>query len=172
MILKAFRDKSNKDYVNKILDKRTNTVNTNKVKTIAILLNKEEFDDAEAFTDYFKELELTSPKSTVIYFSELEKEADTQWQNFFTKKDFGWSGKIMNQTLMQFINEPFDVLVGYYNKNVLEMNQITAMSKANLKVGVHSHDERLFDIILNLSVIRFDVFKKEFKKYLNILNKL
>jgi hypothetical protein len=170
MFLKAFREKSNKDFVNKLLQNSTGSIHDKKLHSIGVLLNQEEFDDAEAFTDYFKELGLKSPKNTVIYFSSVL--TNEERLNTFSSKDFGWRGKVKNQSLMEFIEEPFDVLIGYYNADILQMHQIIAMSKANLKVGVHQHDERLFDIILNLSVIRFDIFKEEFKKYLTILKKL
>jgi len=170
MFLKAFREKSNKDFVNKLLDTNSGAISEKKAQSIAVLLNHEEFDDTEAFTDFFRKLGLRSPKNAVIYFSEEQgKEAQL---NVFSKKDFGWYGKIKNQALLDFINEPFDILIGYYNSDITAMHQIIAMSSANLKVGVHQYDERLFDIIFNLSVIRFDIFKEEFKKYLTILKKL
>jgi glutaredoxin 2 len=170
MILKAFREKTNKDYIDKLLQGRQSNVSAGKVKTIAVLLNVDEFDDAEAFRSYFKELGVISPMNKVVYFS--AEGTKGEWETSFGKDDFGWKGKIKNPELEQFLNQPYDVLLGYYNSDISEMHQIIAMSKANLKVGIHHHDERLFDLILNLSVIRFDIFKTEFKKYLTILNKL
>ena len=54
MILKAFKEKSNQKYVNKILAKRQTAVNSNKVKTVAVLLNANEFHEFEVFRVYFK----------------------------------------------------------------------------------------------------------------------
>lgn len=172
MILRAFKEKSNKKYVNKILTSRRITPNNRKISSIGVLLNKAEFDDAEAFRTYFKHLGIRSPKQTILYFSSEESEQKAQWESHFYPKDFGWRGTLKNTELQQFVDEEFDVLIAYYNDNVLELNQIVAMSKANFKVGIHSADDRLFDLIIQISINRFDLFKEEFKKYLTQLNKL
>lgn len=172
MILKALREKSNQKFLNSLLEKRTNRFNKNKVKSIGVILNQAEFNDKEAFTTFFKDLNISSPKNKVIFYQDLEGIDRASWEYFFTNKDFGWSGQIKNMDLQQFIDEPFDVLIAYYDKDIPQIHQVVAMSKAGFKVGIHNHDQRLFDLILELSVIRFDLFKKEFSKYLKILNKI
>ena len=172
MILKAFKEKSNRKYVNKLLTARKTAVNSNKVKTIAVLLNKDEFDDFEVFRRYFKALNLTSPKHKIIAFTDDDKFESSQWETYFSPKDFGWKGKINNIDLQAFIDEDYDVLISYYKNESLQLNHITAASKANLKVGLARNDERLYDLIIDVQTKEIETFKTEFKKYLNILNKL
>jgi hypothetical protein len=172
MFLRGLKEKSNRDFTNKLLDARSSSVSAKKIQTIAVVLSDAEFHDAEAFRSLFKELGLRSPKNTVVFYTEDEDGQKAQWETYFNKKDFGWSGKIKSKDLQFFLEEPFDVLIGYYNKRIPEIEQIIAMSNANLKIGINNDDHRLFDLILELSVIRFDVFKAELKKYLTILNKL
>ena len=172
MFLKAFKEKSNKKYVNKLLTSRRVDLNSGKIHSIGVLLNKDEFDDAEAFRSYFKRLGLRSPRQSVIYYSQLESDQKAQWESHFYAKDFGWKGRLKNIELQQFVDEKFDVLIAYYNQDLLELNQIVAMSKANFKVGIHKGDERLFDLMIDISIQRFDLFKEEFRKYLTRLNKL
>lgn len=172
MILKAFKEKSNRKYVNKLLDARNAAVNNNKVKTISVLLNADEFDDFEAFRRYFKELSLISPKHKIIAFTNDDKFESSQWETYFSPKDFGWKGKINHIDLQAFIEEDYDVLISYYKKEDLYLNLITAASKANLKVGLSRNDERLYDLIIDTKPKEINIFKEEFKKYLNILNKL
>ncbi|MDY2587666.1 DUF6913 domain-containing protein [Winogradskyella aquimaris] len=172
MILKAFKEKSNQKYVNKLLSARKAVVNNNKVKVIAVLLNANEFEDFEVFRNYFKELNLNSPKHKIVAFTNDDKYEGSQWETYFTPKHFGWKGKINNIDLKAFIDEPFDVLVSYYKNGVQELDLITAASKANLKVGLSRRDERLYDLIIDINPKDIQTFKTELKKYLNILNKL
>lgn len=172
MILKAFKEKSNQKYVNKLLSARKAAVNNNKVKTVAVLLNADEFSDFESFRQYFKALGLTSPKHKVIAFTKDDKYESSQWESYFSPKDFGWKGKINSTDLQLFIDEAFDVLISYYKDENLQLNFITAASQANLKVGLCRKDERLYDLIIDVKPKEIDIFKTEFKKYLNILNKL
>ena len=64
------------------------------------------------------------------------------------------------------------MLICYYKRDVLQLNLITAASKANLKVGISRNDERLYDLIIDVALKDINIFKQELKKYLNILNKL
>jgi hypothetical protein len=172
MILKAFKDKSNQKYVNKLLAARKTAVNNNKVKTIAVLLNANEYSDFETFRMFFKALNLTSPKHKIIAFTLDNKFVGSQWESYFCPKDLGWKGKINHIDLQAFTNETYDVLISYYKEDVLPLNLITAVSKANLKVGISRNDERLYDIIIDVKTKELEIFKQELKKYLNILNKL
>lgn len=172
MILKAFKEKSNQKYVNKLLASRKAAVNSQKVKTIAVLLNADEFVDFEVFRHYFKALNLTSPKHKIVAFTNDDKFEGSQWETYFSPKDFGWKGKINNTDLQLFIDESYDVLISFYREDKLPLNFITAASKANLKVGLSRKDERLYDLIIDVKPNEIDLFKVEFKKYLNILNKL
>ncbi|WP_418636693.1 DUF6913 domain-containing protein [Winogradskyella sp.] len=172
MILKAFKEKSNRKYVNKLLTERKPTVNNNKIKTIAVLLNASEFHEFEVFRVYFKELGLTSPKHKIVAFTMDDKLDYNQWNAHFSPKDFGWKGKIKNIDLEDFINEPYDMLLCFYKNPVLQLNLITAASKANLKVGISNEDERLYDLIIDVELKDINIFKQELKKYLNILKKI
>ena len=172
MILKAFKEKSIQKYVNKLLATQKSAVSNTKVKTVAVLLNANEFHEFEVFRVYFKELGLNSPKHKIIAFTLDDKLEHNKWNTHYSPKDFGWNGKINNVDLETFINEPFDMLLCYYKQEVLQLDLITAASKANLKVGISKNDERLYDLIINVALKDINVFKQELKKYLNILNKL
>ena len=172
MILKAFKEKSNQKYLNKLLSQRKTAVNNDKVKSVAVLLNAQEFDDFEAFRTFFKELDLHSPKQKVIAFTLDKNLTSSQWDIYFSPKDFGWKGKINTIDLQAFIDEEYDVLICYYKQELLPLNLITAASKANLKVGLSRNDERLYDLIIDVPTKEIGIFKNELKKYLQILNKL
>ncbi|WP_353778543.1 hypothetical protein [Winogradskyella sp. 3972H.M.0a.05] len=172
MILKAFREKSNQKYINSLLNSRKAVFTNDKVKTIGVLLNLEEYDDFESFRLYFKELGLTSPKSKVAAFVNDEKKINNLWDTYFIPKNFGWKGKVNSIDLQTFLDTEFDVLISYFKSDILELNLITALSKAKFKVGLSGVDERLYDLIIDVEVRQQEVFKLELKKYLTVLNKL
>lgn len=172
MILKAFREKSNQKYLNDLLTKRLGSSHTSKVESIGVVLHAKEFNDSEAFISFFKELGLDSPKHSILFYVDEVSNEQAQWERQFSKKDFGWAGKLKNSDLKLFIEEPFDMLIAYYNEDMPELHQVVGRSQAKFKIGIHHHDQRLFDFILDVAVIRFDLFKQEVQKYLKILNKI
>lgn len=170
MFLKGFRDKSNQKFIKKLLNNKPPTVVANKLQTVGVLLNFNEFNDFEVFRKLFKELELTSPKCRVGAFIEDEKQISGTWNTYFIPKNIGWKGKIESVDLETFIKADFDVLISYYNQNQVELNLITVLSKAKFKIGLANVDDRFYDLIINVKTDQFNIFKTELKKYLKILN--
>ncbi|MGB1232288.1 MAG: DUF6913 domain-containing protein [Winogradskyella sp.] len=170
MILKTLKEKSNQKYINKLLTKRRGSVNTNKIDKIAVLLNADEYDNFEVFRAYFKKLGLYNCK--IIAFTAQDKIETHKLEAYCNPKDFGWNGKLKNNHLETFCEAPFDVLISYYKNETTQLSLITAASKANFKIGISNKDERLYDLIIDVIPNDISIFKKEFEKYLNILNKL
>ncbi|WP_142786483.1 DUF6913 domain-containing protein [Changchengzhania lutea] len=172
MILKAFKEKSNKKYLNKLLLERHVSVTGNKIESLGVILNIDEFDDFESFRTLANDLKIRSNKFKVIAFTANKKEKPNAWDVCFNPKDFGWKGKIKNIELQSFLDTKFDALISYYANDALELKLLTAMSQAKFKIGVLQIDERVNDLIIKTKLKQLNVFKKELFKYLTILKKI
>jgi len=172
MILKAFKEKSNQKYINKLLVARKAAVDSRKISSVGVILNVNEFKDFEAFRAYLKTLGIKTNKTKIIAFVEDEKDQGYHWETYFNPKDFGWKGKINNVELQSFIDTEFDALISFYKEDTVELNSITAQSNANFKIGLSNTDQRLYDLIIDVKPSDFLLFKDELKKYLTVLNKL
>ncbi|MCF7561691.1 hypothetical protein L3X39_13670 [Sabulilitoribacter multivorans] len=172
MILKGFKEKSNKKYLNKLLSERQVNVADSKVESLGVVLNIDEVDDFEMFRKLAEYIKVRPNKLKIIAFSENKKEDLNSWDSCFNSKDFGWNGAIKNLELQEFLDSSFDALISYYEKEVLELKLITTLSKAKLKIGILQTDERLNDLIIKTDKKQFDQFKTEVFKYLTILNKI
>ncbi|MGM5471038.1 DUF6913 domain-containing protein [Flavobacteriaceae bacterium LMO-SS05] len=172
MIFKAFKGQSNQKYINKLLSARKAAVDARKISSVGVILNVNEYKDFEGFRMYLEALGISPPKIKVVAFIEDRKDADFQWESYFSKKDFGWKGKINSVELQSFIDTEFDALICFYKEEVLELNLITAQSNANFKIGLSNKDQRLYDLIIDVKPKEFTLFKSELEKYLTVLNKL
>ena len=172
MILKGFKEKSIKKYLNKVLSERQINISGNKVESMGVIINIDEINDFESFRLMADYGEIRPNKLKIIAFSENKKDDLLSWDNCYNPKDFGWNGTIKNPELDTFLNTKFDVLISYYEKEILELKLITVLSKAELKVGILQTDERINDLIIKTKLKEFDVFKEELFKYLTILNKI
>lgn len=169
MFLRGFKKKSNQKFINKLLSQTPTNQTFGELQTIGVLLSYEEFNDFEIFRHLFKELDLNSPKCRVAAFIQDEKQITNTWNTYFIPKNIGWKGTILSVDLESFIKEEFDVFIGYYTNNDVDVNLISALSKAKFKIGLKGADQRIFDLIINVEPQQFGVFKKELKKYLKIL---
>lgn len=172
MILKGFKEKSIKKYLNKLLSERQVNISGNKVESMGVIINIDEINDFESFRLMADYGEIRPNKLKIIAFSENKKDDLLSWDNCYNPKDFGWKGAIKNPELDTFLKTKFDVLISYYEKEILELKLITTLSKAELRVGILQTDERINDLIIKTKLKEFDVFKEELFKYLTILNKI
>ncbi|WP_396600733.1 DUF6913 domain-containing protein [Algibacter sp. R77976] len=172
MILKGFKEKSNKKYLNKLLANRQVNVNNDRVVSLGVILNIDEFDDFDAFRQLADYINVRPNKLKIIAYSSSKKEGLHSWDECYNPKDFGWKGVVKNMELQSFLNLEFDILISYYEKELLELKLITAESKAKFKIGILQSDERLNDLIIKTNLKEFDLFKIEVSKYLTILKKI
>ncbi|GAA4302794.1 DUF6913 domain-containing protein [Aestuariibaculum suncheonense] len=172
MILKGFKEKSNKKYLNKLLNERQGRVDDSKIESLGIIFNYDEAENFEQFRILADKLNVRPDRLKIIAFSQREIELQSTWDVCYNFKDFGWKGSVNNSELQAFIKTEFDALVSFYSKDVLELKLMTALSKAKFKIGVLQNDERLNDLIIKTKMNEFDVFKNELFKYLTILNKI
>lgn len=172
MILKGFKEKSNKKHLNKLLSERQVNVTDKKVESLGVILNIDEIDDYDLFRELADYLKIRDNKLKIIAFSENDKDTPTAWDTCFSAKDFGWNGSVKNAELQLFLDTEYDVLISYYSTDLLELKLITAKSRAQFKIGITQNDERINDLIIKTKLKEFDVFKKETIKYLTILNKI
>ncbi len=172
MILKGFKDKTNKKYLNTLLNQRQVNVADSKIESLGVILNIDEVDDFELFRDLATHIKVHPNKLKVIAFSANKKEKSNSWDVCFNPNDFGWNGTIKNIELQSFLDTKFDALISYYETEELELKLLTAQSKAQFKIGILQTDTRLNDLIIKTDLKVFNIFKTELYKYLTILNKI
>ncbi len=172
MILKAFKEKSNKKHLNKLVSERHINIDDSRINSLGVILNIDEIDDFELFRKLADDIKVRPNKLKIIAFSTNKKEKLNAWDVCFNPSDFGWKGQIKNIELQTFLDTKFDALISYYTNEQLELKLLTALSQAQLKVGILQTDIRLNDLIIKTNLKEFNVFKAELYKYLTILNKI
>jgi hypothetical protein len=172
MFLQRFKKNSIRNYINKILNSRNMPVSDNKIESVGVILNHDEFNEHEDIRLFLKGIGIMENKIKFITFITEKKLAPNTWDSYFSPKDFGWNGKIKNIELQEFIDIKFDALISYYKEDNLELNVATALSKANFKIGISKNDERLNDFIIDVKPDEIIIFKQELLKYLKVLNKI
>jgi len=172
MILKGFKEKSNKKYLTKLLANRLVNVGAGEVVSLGVVINIDEINDFEPFRELAQYIKVRPNRLKIIAFSSAKKEDMLTWDACYDPKDFGWNGAVKNVELNAFLDTKFDVLISYYEKEITELKLITAKSKAKFKIGVLQADERLNDLIIKTDLDEFGLFKEEVFKYLNILKKI
>ena len=88
MFVKFFKDRSNKKFINKALENRSSSVNSNKIQTVGIILNIGEFKDYDKLRDIFKNYGINENKIKFIAFLSENDTKLNHWDSYFESKDF------------------------------------------------------------------------------------
>ena len=171
-MFESLKKKALQKHTEKRLKERDTSGLNSKMKTLAFLVDEMIFQDFEKLYDTYKMFNLQPKNVKVFSFLEVKKKLPTLRQNQINNKDFNWKGEINNQNATEFLNQDFDVLVGYYQGKHPFLDLMVSQSKAKFKVGFTHTDDRLFDLIISTSVADLPIFTSELKKYLTLLNKL
>lgn len=173
MIFTGIKRKSNQIFFNKRLQELLNNssdVTTSKVKNVLV------FADDNSVKNNINNFLNSSLKISenniefIIYLPKIKKETDAQ--NIFSSKDFGWYGKVKSEGLKNILTKKYDLLINYSKVDYLYSNLLILQCKADLKVGFASLDNRLYDLLINCKTTETALFNKEIKKYLEILNRI
>ncbi|QXP58236.1 DUF6913 domain-containing protein [Olleya sp. HaHaR_3_96] len=172
MILKGFKEKSNKKYINKCTKSRVLVPSNTVIKTIGVLVDSQQFSDLEWINQLAKSLKVNANNLKILSLFNNEKKEIALFGNTFSEKDLGWRGVIKSQTAKDFIAMNFDLLINLYETDALALQLVTAATNAQFKVGIYNARQDINDLIIETKLEDKSIFKKELIKYLNILNKI
>jgi hypothetical protein len=111
-------------------------------------------------------------RNTKMYrFRKFDKTADVSCKHF-TEKDINWKGQFTQDNMHVFLEQPFDLLIGYFNSNNIFLETAVLQSKAQFKVGFAGVNSRLYKIEISEKTANVSAFTLELKKYLKIIKKL
>ncbi len=159
-----------KNFKKLLLEKEESRIITDdEIKSVGII----SVDEISNFIDLKKEVEqILNIQNVKIYNYRPHSRKNSVSFKHFSEKDFNWKGEIKQPNFKIFIDQPFDLLIAYFNKNNLYVENAVLRSKANFKVGFSNVNQALYDIEIAAYPKNTNEFLLELKKYLIILKKL
>lgn len=111
-------------------------------------------------------------KNSKIYSFKKFNKSDEVTFKHFSEKDINWKGEFIEPTFQSFLEQPFDLLIGYFNHNHLYLEKAVLESKASFKAGFSEVNSKLYELEISTELDNVQQFSSELKKYLQILKKL
>jgi hypothetical protein len=144
-------------------------VSQNEIYTVGIIVDVEISNEI----DIQKEVEvyLNLHNAKIYSFKTYHKKNKVSYK-YFSERDFGWRGQVTNPNFKSFIEQPFDLLIGYFNNNNLYLEHAVLHSNAKFKAGISNVNQELYDIEIAANPKNSKEFLLELKRYLKILGKL
>jgi len=136
-----------------------------KIEHMSVIMEENQFENKDTLTDLKKKTGLKlKPEHILVYNDQKNIEAQSDC-SFFSKKDFGFFGKIKNQEVVSFLSNDFDLLVNYCNPDNEEARMILLKTKAKLVAGFDDN-QVLQDFSFKIDRSDLLEFNSELSKYL------
>lgn len=143
-----------------------------KIQSVGILIDISESSYNEVFLKALKNVDADFKSIKTLVFKDKIKKKEVVQEPFFTLKNFGITGKVSKSEVQEFINNPFDLLINFYDEPKPALDFVAKKSKSKFKVGFSSVDERINHLIISSTMQNEEEFISEMIKYLRILNKI
>lgn len=143
-----------------------------KIKTIGVLVDESYFSHTSSLLEeILKEGFVKDQVKVLIYKDKIRSKEEVIFP-CISRKNISISGEIDKKEVLDFLNQPFDLLVNYYDTNKFPVMLLSVKSNAFFKVGFDTVDKRVNHFIIKESIENYKSFTSELFKYLKILNKL
>jgi hypothetical protein len=172
MFLNYFKDFSTKKIVKNSLSNVKHIASDKIIKTVGIIFDETYFYEKDALVEELLKKGIAEKDIKVLVYKDKVKKNDVFDYPVYTNKDLSWHGTVDKQEIKDFVKEPFDLLINYYDTEKVALLLVSHSSKASFKVGFAAVDKRLNHFMINTNAENYLVFIEELFKYLKILNKI
>lgn len=172
MFIKYIKEISLKKILKRSLHNVKPSSLTTPIQSIGLLIDESYFSEKEKLIKELVDCGIKISNIKTIVFRDKIKKNETFSQPTFSNNAVGWKGDFNQSSITDFINNPFDMLISYYDTEKAPLLLITNHSKAIFKVGFSTVDKRLNHLMINTNAENHQVFVHELFRYLKILNKI
>jgi hypothetical protein len=172
MFLNYFKDFATKKIVKKSLSNVKHVASDKMIRTVGIIFDESYFYEKEALINELIANGIAEKDIKILVFKDKIKKNEVFNYPVFSHKDLTWLATIDKKEVTDFVNEPFDLLINYYDVEKAILLLVSHLSKASFKVGFSVIDKRLNHFMINTNAENYKVFMDELFKYLKILNKI
>jgi hypothetical protein len=173
MIFTGFKRKSNQFFLKKQLPKLLENAfisSSDKVENVLVFLDdiskKEEIEHGLK-----KIVGLPEAKIKLLIF-QRKKNKNNNFKGFYAPQDFGWNGNIKSDELNEILTNKYDLLINYSKVENIYTNLLLLQCKIAFRIGFAHFDKRFYDLLIDCDPFDIELYNKEIKKYLAILNKI
>jgi hypothetical protein len=172
MFLNYLKDFSTKKIVKNSLSNVKHLSSDTIIRTVGIVFDESYFYERESLVQELIQKGIDEKNIKILVYKDKIKKNDVFEYPVFSHKDLSWHGTVDTKEVKNFIKEPFDLLINYYDTEKVALLLVSHLSKASFKVGFATVDKRLNHFMINTNAENYKVFIDELFKYLKILNKI
>ena len=172
------RRKIGQYYFNKERVKHTQShgmVNLPQARRVGILYTLEDIPDYDKVSEFVAELQLEHKEVKALGFVKsknlIQRFLPKLSYDFFSRKDVTWFYRPIHQTVKDFMNKEFDLLIDLSLADSYPLKYISGLSKAICRVGRFSEgNSSFYDLMIDPKpAVTFDEYLSQIRHYLTVI---
>jgi hypothetical protein len=140
----------------------------NPIRTLACIIDPSFPISVENFIDLANALGLKEKDLKIITFQENKNIFNVFSSMNITPKCVSFYGNICGKDSLEFISFEYDLLINFFKSNRF-LTLLSSKTNAKFRVGFESVDSKLNDLIFSEKIKKYNNFKAELIKYLNMI---
>ena len=104
MFFNRIKTKSSQRFLTTVLNSRNKEFNSDKIQSVGIIFDYNNFQDYDFFKLMFTDLGLNINRLRFIAMIDSEKDQPNSWDAFYSKENFDWLGHCKNAEVNEFVN--------------------------------------------------------------------
>lgn len=138
--------------------------------TVGLLVDESVFTQTLAFKKVLSEIGFSSENISILAYRKDVKELSSVYP-YISWKQVDCEGQIKDQEIVDFIQQPFDLLISYYLDKKTLLQWISYCSNAKFKVGLFTSEKHLNDLMIHTQLQDYQEFIQEMNRILKLFNK-
>lgn len=136
------------------------------IKKVGLLIDQQHIHELEDLLSYLHKNNKDIVQTDVVIFCKSKKEQKEEVHPYVDIHSFDSSGQCVDQQIVDFIDYPYDMLIGFYKESKPVLEYITLLSKAKLKVGVNQNVRAISHLEIRLSHLNAKQFIEVLLEYI------
>ncbi len=145
---KIFVRSLNEKIKNRLQGKRRG-LNFDKSRTIGILFDATNMENRNLVLEYAEQLRSQKKQVKLLGFFDSKMKDENFTFRHFNRSDIDWAFRPKGSNVEEFMNQQFDVLINLNTSSTTSTEYISALSKANFKVGPFTERTICYDLMID-----------------------
>jgi hypothetical protein len=132
----------------------TKVCNINEAKTVGIIYNATNSVSFEIIRDFTRILIQKKIEVSVLGYVDSKKLIDhylyRKGFDFFTKNNLNWYNRPKSDTVDDFMNKPYDILINLSLEEYYPIQYVLALSPSAFKVGKYFEEPNYMDLMIDI----------------------
>ena len=135
-------------------------------KSIGILFDATDPGRRDQILKYIDQIKKKQKKVKSLGFFNSKQENTNFIFKYFNTKNIDWAYRPTGETVSEFIQQPFDLLLNLEPETKIHTEYIAALSRANLRIGPYTENTYCYDLMIDTGSNDLKHFIQEIERVL------